>query len=162
MTREQLYEYIRTRTTFDADAYVTYTENDIFSFYINYRGYCGGAYPFSGQEFLTFDMRTGDRISFKALFPNFDRDSFAIRQIILSEMRHNRTVRASDVQDPCVAMYSESGEQEVALSYYLDATGVHILSLLPHARQGCEEEVVLDIQRLAPFFGPSNLLSRLN
>jgi hypothetical protein len=162
MTREQLYEYIRARTDLDVNTYVTYTEDDIFSFYINHRGYCGGAHLFSGQEFLTFDMRTGDRIPFEALFANFDRDSSAIRQIILSEMRHNRTVRAGDVQDPCIAMYSESGEQEVAFSYYLDATGVHISSLLPHVHQGCEEEVVLDVQRLAPFFGPSSLLSRLN
>lgn len=152
-----------TEASFDADVKVTYADSDIFSLNITYGGYCGGAYPFYAHVPVTFDMNTGEEVSFASLFTNFESDKSSILNLIFSDMRAERKARNPSAHDECEEKYLNANTPDgsvVGAGYYFTSSGWHVTSEFAHVSQACEEDIVEPVQKFRQFFDERSILSR--
>lgn len=158
--------------TFSKDNYynlnmkVSYAKNEIFSVAIHSSWYCSGPYPTNdSNESLTFDMKNGEIVPFTKLFSNYKKDRQAIMSLIFSEQIKKINGVPDDLS--CDAIYYMKNDQGdfddylETIEYNIENFGLSGQPSLPHVIESCSEIGYASIEKLAPYFDSSSLLSRV-
>lgn len=132
---------------------VDYAQNDIFS--VNESGdyYCGGPYPTNNySNTLTFDMKTGEQITFEKLFKNYEKDKEQINTNIYSNITNSD---CGDVTPESLVDFS----QDYRISS--KTRTIKVRPELPHVIEACIEEAEVPIKKLSPFIDTTSILNRI-
>jgi hypothetical protein len=106
-------------------------------------GFCGGAHPFSGVTYSTFDLVTGDEVSVSSWVQSIE-DNEKFRSLILSQ-------NPIDTTDPDNKECNDMLLENSSFSVRLDTEGLVFYTEFGHCCQACDEEFLVSFQELAPF-----------
>lgn len=150
--------------TFGVTGEVHYADADIFSVYISTSWFCGAAYPTSDHnDSLTFDLRSGEIVDFRALFADYERDRAAILATIFAgRVERARRVKAGAVApDECDGAFEMWFPETSTYGMSFSTSGLEVQPELPHVIAACAEIVTVPYERLRPFAASQGLLPRI-
>lgn len=165
-TREFGCEKTNRDSYYDVRSAVTYAASDIFSIYASEEYYCGTAYPTNdANNSMTFDLRTGKRVTFEGLFANHTRDSRRILRTIFAKQIANseRLVAANTQGDECDTdpeMFSLAHLESSSFAFHLGANGLVVQPEWPHVIEACAELVTVPYARIRQFAASGGVLAR--
>jgi hypothetical protein len=110
---------------------------------ISESGFCGGAHPFSGVAYKTFDLTSGKEVSVSSWVQNIE-DNEEFRSLILSQ-------NPRDTTDPDNKECNDMILENTSFSIRLDTTGLVFYTEFAHCCQACDEEFLVPFQELTPF-----------
>lgn len=150
---------------YEAHVDLTYRDEAWVSFISWNAGYCGGAYPFHGFSFSTWNVNTGDEVNLWTWIrdsrkpdahPDFDRFSINYaappklnEQITDQAVRQRLLPDAGDAipPDECVDVLRENNGYQIRLSTH----GLVFNPSFPHVAQACDDDIEIPYARLVPF-----------
>ena len=145
---------------------VTLARNDVLSVSIETSYNCGGPYPDEGNDSVTHDLRTGERVPFEDLFQDWNRDAEAIVRAIfprkIAAAERARGVPPSE-EPTCeqIGFFLVPDVLANGFSYYLEGEDVHVQPNAPHVTRACAEEVAVPVKTLLRFARPDGILIRV-
>jgi hypothetical protein len=151
-------------------AWTSYAADDVLSVSIHFGGFCGGAHPINGENVsVTFDLRTGKPVEFRALFADWERDAEAIvramfpAQTAAADGLHRSATGEYDVDEEafCVQFYVAEDLARQYFGYVFSDSGLVAEPSLAHAVVPCIEEAAVPYERLLPFAAPGGILERV-
>jgi hypothetical protein len=154
--------------TLEVRSAVKLAAKDIFSIYISGSYFCG-AYPENDDNrSMTFDLRTGKRVSFEELFQDYERD----KKAILSTIFARQVQEAEKHPDPGVEPEDSSCEKSPWLyaieqlessdyTFNFTQRGLEVQPLWPHVIQACAVRVTVPYAQLKKFAALGGLLERM-
>jgi hypothetical protein len=158
------------RTEHQSQARVAYAADSVLSVFIRFSGFCGGAHPINGvNESVTFDLRTGRAVPFRALFANYERDSLAIARVLFPEKvaaaermtKEEREALTDGDEAFCIQFYTALELSRTYFSYWFTDAGFVVEPQLAHAITPCIDEATVPYERLRPFAAPGGLLTHV-
>jgi hypothetical protein len=152
---DELREYY----SYNATSSVTYAKHDIYSISIHSSYFCGGAHPNNDvNESITFDMKTGEPVSFEQLFTKYEEDKEKIVSLIFASQIQK--AEESVDEESCDSMFTLDRLTDSEYSYTLGDKGITIEPNWPHVIEACEEAITVPISELSSFIDPSSIVSR--
>jgi hypothetical protein len=147
---------------------VAHAADSIFSVKMHFGGFCGGAHPIKGENVsVTYDLRTGRPVEFRALFADWERDARAIVRVMYTahvaaaaRMEAEGREPGPEDEDACVPPYSEDALAGW-MYYWMTDAGLVVEPSLGYAAHACTEESLVPYARLRPFAAPGGLLERM-
>lgn len=157
--------------SFDVDSNATYTEKDILSIYASSSYYCGGAYPTNdSNSSMTFDLKTGDLVTFTDLFADYERDQEQILRVIFgpkiqaSEKATEKGSAADNEEGSCEddpEIYSLDHFKDSSFNFNFASDGLHVQPDWPHVIEACSEIAVVPFSSLKDYAAPKGILARV-
>ncbi|MBC7981802.1 hypothetical protein H7X65_01875 [Candidatus Parcubacteria bacterium] len=156
------------KSYWDVKISIDYAKNDIFS--VNSSGdfYCGGAYPTNNySNTLTFDMKTGEQVSFENMFDNYQKNKVKIinsmYEKVISETKDYISKNPTDNGNCGSVNTYDMLASEYGQSFRLtDKPGViSIRPDYPHVIEACIPEVEVAVQKLLPYVSLNSILNRI-
>lgn len=144
-----------------------YAQNDIFSVNAGGSYWCGGPYPTNNySSTFTFDMKTGEQITFEKLFKNYQKDKKQIINIIYGDViaKTNDYVARHPVGDGnCENVNTFGSLSDSSQDYRLSTTtkAISVQPNYPHVIEACIEAVEVPVQKLLPFIDTNSILNRI-
>lgn len=138
---------------------IDYSKNDIFSVNVSGDYYCGGPYPVNNySNTITFDMTTGEKITFENLFKNYEENKKEIINIIYGD-----TVLSSDKNDICTNVNTIDNIISNPQNYRIskDKKAIIVRPEYPHIIEHCINNAEISIEKLAPFLNENSILNRI-
>lgn len=140
---------------YDTSTVVTYAANDVLSVQVVSSYYCGGAYPTNGADSsMTFDLRTGQAVGFRALFADYEGDGAAIARAYLKRLF------PEDLED-CEDVLTVEELDGHYFAYTVSPEGLRLQPAFPQAFAACGHRATLPFSGLRPFAAPGGILVRL-
>lgn len=158
-----------TNNYFDAVMKVTYNKNKIFSVSTHVGYYCQGPYPTNDSNVsVVFDMATGERVAFKDLFENYEKDGKAILSSVF-ENKIKETIGGDRDDQSCNGMYTLEGDSSLRealnypglISYTVEGDGISAQVSFPHVIEVCSKEVHISSSRLKNYVSSTSILNRV-
>lgn len=155
-----------TETYFKVQSSVEYGKNMILSIYASASYYCAGPYPTNDSNLsLTFDLRSGEKISFAQLFKDYESDMEPILEIIFSEqikksetlMDAGKEADGTCQNDP--DLFSLEHLEESTFNFYFSDKGLIVQPEWPHVIESCAERVLVPYKALEPFVAPDGIFA---
>lgn len=154
--------------TLQVESSVKLTAKDIFSIYISGSYFCG-AYPENDDDrSMTFDLRTGKRVSFEELFQDYERDKKAILSTIFAREvaeaeKHPRP--EVPLQDPTCEdspwLYALEDLEVSSFSFNFSEHGLEVQPSWAHVIEACQKRIIVPYPKLQKFAVPGGLLERM-
>ncbi len=154
--------------TLEVRSAVKLTARDIFSIYISGSYFCG-AYPENDDDrSMTFDLRTGKRVSFEELFQDYERD----KKAILSTIFAREVAEAEKHLEPEEPLQDSSCEdspwlyaliylEESSYSFNFSKHGLEVQPSWAHVIEACQKRITVPYSKLRKFAAPGGLLERM-
>jgi len=161
-------------STYEVRSLVTYAEKDIFSIYASASYYCGGSYPTNDNNMsLTFDLKTGEMVSFPSLFRDYKADKKAILRVIFAKQVERAEKLADEPgkdakldagnnsceDDPDIFSLEHLASSEFAFNF--TKGGLQVQPVWPHVIEACAEKVTVPFPALHKFAEPKGILARV-
>lgn len=155
------------RSFFEVKSKVDYTTNDIFSIYATASYFCASAYPtIDANTSMTFDLKSGKRISFAELFLNYEDNMKNILSVVFAaEIEKANKLLASKPAN------SDGCDSELSLNHILEngpyfqynftEQGLAVQPEWPHVIAACATRVIVPYANLKPFADPKGILARV-
>ncbi len=144
--------------SFEARTAVTHAADDVLSVSVHAAYECGGAYPTNDANMsVTYDLTSGEQVSFEGLFRDYDADRAAIAGVLQSTLAPTSTGGEED----CAELFTTEAMQSMSFSYALDEAGVLVQPSFPHVTEACAEEVTIPYASLRPFAADGSVLARV-
>lgn len=154
--------------TLEVQSSVKLAARDIFSIYISGSYFCG-AYPENDDDrSMTFDLRTGKRVSFEELFRDYERDKRAILSTIfareVAEAEKHPAPEKPDEEASCDRMpwlYALDQLEESTYTFNFSERGLEVQPSWPHVIEACQKRITVPYSKLQKFAAPGGLLERM-
>lgn len=165
---------VRLTNSFEARPEVTYSQSEILSIYVPYRYICEGGTPTNnGNDSKTYDLRTGNEITFAGLFENYQQDKERILGSLFDdEMKRINRARLNRARlhrypgvDSCESedsfLYGIRHLSQSFYAYNLARTGIYIQPDWSHIIEACSRRILVSYNKAAPFFKREGILQRI-
>lgn len=154
--------------TLEVRSAVKLAAKDIFSIYISGSYFCG-AYPENDDDrSMTFDLRTGKRVSFEELFQDYERDKKAILSTIFAREvaeAEKHPEPEEPLQDPSCEgspwLYALDHLEGSSYSFNFSERGLEVQPNWPHVIEACQKRITIPYPKLQKFAAPGGLLERM-
>ncbi len=113
-------------------------------------GYCGGAYPFSGFSYTTWDLTSGKKIILDTWLDQSESSRSRLNKIIAGKAVKQRLAlypQEAREENNCLAVIRENTTYELSLR----KKGMVFSSTFPHAMQACDDNIEIPYSELSPF-----------
>lgn len=144
---------------------VDYAQQDIFSVNASGNYFCGGAYPTNNYtQTLTFDMKTGETITFPQLFESYETDQAQILETIYAAQIELAKMSEGVAEEGSCSLVNTL---DTLMNYTHDfrlataTKAVIVQPQYPHVIEACAEPVTVPVEQLLPFAPQNSLLYRL-
>lgn len=140
---------------YEANVLVTHAADDVFSVGIGTGYYCGGPYPTNRADMsITFDLRSGKAVGFRALFADYERDRAGIARAFVKRL-------APEDLDGCEDMLTVEELAQRPFAYTISGEGLRMEPVFPHVVEACSREEVVPFDTLRAFAAPGGILARV-
>jgi hypothetical protein len=170
LSHTQLVHIWEKRWHAEISSMVTYTSTSLFSQHTKEESYCGGAYTNESDEGHTFDLRTGEEISYQKIFSNYLRDKKKIESLLtlayVAQLNKNPPYDSYDGgcsptnpgDDPSV--YDSVFDQTT--SYYLAPSGIWFIPpQINHASAICAVPTFIPINAIKAYLDPKSPIKNI-
>jgi hypothetical protein len=142
----------------ETTAVVTYADNDIFSIRISDNWFCPGtAHPSHDFKPLTFDLKTGEMISFEKLFTNYTKQkNIILRKVFEGYIRNDKNPSTDETTERCPDKIDL--EQ---LQFPVFFVGAGKIIVWTTSLQNCDFPVVLNPKSFIDYAPKDGIISRL-
>jgi hypothetical protein len=149
----------------DVSATTSKNSDDIFSIHILAQAGCPHtAHPSSWDASVTFDLKTGNKVSIEDLFIDYEKD---LRKIVKIAYGNAENFYKPD-EDECSAVsgyFDENGkesDQDLYFNYHIAENGQIVFSQdVPNVEAGCVSDQSIPISKLKVYIKPDGILSRM-
>jgi uncharacterized protein len=153
-------------TYYETSGKVTFAGAGIFSIEAHSSYYCNTAYPTNDfNQSLTFDMLTGNTVSFEALFSDYETRKKDILSVVfkakLDEASRFAKAHPGDDSDRCENLFSLALLMENSFAYNVTDDGLKVQPSFPHVIEACAEAVVVPYKNLRQFVSPGSVIDRI-
>ena len=148
-----------TEMTFESRARVTHAADDVLSVSVHASYFCGTAYPTNDANLsVTYDLTTGERIPFEALF----RDYTADRAVVAGVLQTTLAPAAAGAGPECADLFaSPEAVAEMTFAYALSGEGILVQPEFPHVTEACAAEVTVPYASLRAYARDGGALARV-
>lgn len=147
-------------TPFETRASVSYAAHEVLSVSVHASYFCGGAYPTAGANLSrTYDLTTGARVPFEALWRDVATDRATILGVVETSLFPAAV--GGEGGEACAGVVSAEALAETPLDYALAADGLRVQPELPHVAAACAAEVTIPYASVAAFAAPGGVLERV-
>ncbi len=144
--------------SYEAKTAVTHAADDVLSVSVHSSYFCGGAYPTNdANQSVTYDLTTGEQVSFEALFRDYDADRAAITGVLQTTLAPAATGEVAD----CAELFTTEAMQSMTFQYALGADGVLVQPSFPHVTEACAAESTIPYASLRTFAADGGVLARV-
>ena len=156
MSKPELLAELAKTTSFDVKENVEYSKKDIFSLSVKINSDCKSLIPSVYFDNSTFDMKTGELISFKELFKDYDIN----KEKILKDIFKVQMVSSPEGLEGCEKAYSIDNLAGSDFDYFISNDGLNVSPGWPHAAEACVQSVLVPTSEIPKIF-PSDFLKRI-
>ncbi len=150
---------------YGVDWEVTHASPALWSVSVTEGWFCGAAYPNDQDDSFTFDLETGEEISFEALFRDWEKDRAAILELLFADALRNageecQEAAAADPADTDLA----PGPRFFGgvFAYHLASTSLSVKEQgLMHAFRACAVLAEVPYEELRQYAAPGGAIERV-
>lgn len=140
---------------YEANVVVAHAADDVFSVGIGAGYYCGGPYPTNRADVsITFDLRSGEAVGFRALFADYKRDRAGIARAFVERL-------APEDLDGCEDVLTVEELAERSFAYTISSDGLRMEPVFPHVIEACSRDQIVPFDALRAFAAPGGILARV-
>ena len=147
-------------TSFDTRASAAYAGDDVLSVSVHASTYCGGAYPTNDANLsVTYDLATGRKVPFEALWRDYAADRTAIDGVLTASLQPAAT--EGDLTSECASLFEPEPMASTTFAYTLTASGIAVQPEYPHVMEACAVEATIPYASVRAFAADGGVLARV-
>ena len=147
-------------TSFDVRSAVAFAGADVLSVSVHAAYYCGGAYPTNDANLsATYDLATGRRVPFEALWRDYAADQAAITGVLGATLAP--AAQAGEFISECADLFAPEAIATTTFAYVLSDAGLVVQPEYPHVMEACAVEATVPYGSVRAFAAEDGVLARV-